>query len=479
MNLTGFTVRYFMDVKQLSFMLQNFQSNAVEVFTSGNPSSGNGAEFRFGFSGITGQNQWFFAFRNGKIYDPEGRAFYSYNADETLTLSGNISTGTYDYFLNNELICAVGVKGAFSINAWYAQSISGATGVGNIYVNSPNISGNLSMQTSFVSGTSWSGNFTHNNAGPVVIRSGLLRMTDANQFAISGTCLSYNNGTNVVSGGATGTIRLNHTGTQSRTGLYVVGLTIYTDYGSSDFVFSGSGVAASTNVISNNLYSDTTGDVISTGSGFSGSKFWYYNTFATTISGTPLTKPIYLELSYISGATGNFSLVTGYRITSSGSGYAGTVYVTVTPLGGGYPIASGTAIISGANSGITGVTWLTSGYYTGVTGGYTLSFSQVSGRFASGTPVFAPAYVKSFTGQFQMLTGIPASGTSGTTCAAASTFISGSTTLTTGQTLVFMRINYLGTPDSANMRYMIKASGLTDSISSMSIYSGSGLAYRT
>lgn len=480
MDFTGNLMpRYFTSVKQLSFMLENFSTNAIETFNSGNPNSGNGLEIRFGLTGIPSNTGWYFAFRNGKIIDPDGRVFYAYDDGEAITLSGNISTGAYDYYVNNELVCSLGTKSNFDVNGWYVQMISGATGVGNVYIHGSSITTTLTFQTSFISGTSWSGTFSHNNNGPLVIRSGELRMTDANQFQISGTGLSFNNGTNVVvSGGSLG-IRLNHTGLTSRTGLYVVGVRVYTDFGPSDFVISGSGTSPSNTIVSNNLYTDVTGDITPTGSGFSYSQLWYYNTYATTLSGTPLTKPIYLELSYFSGATGNFSRVTGFNITNSGTGYVGPVYAVVTPSGGGYPIASGTGILGGASTGISSITWLTTGYYTGITGGYAITFTMISGRFASGTPVFSPAYVKTFTGQTQFMTGVFSSGTSGIACATGVTFFSGNTTLATGENLVVMNIIYTGTPDSANFRYLVKASGLADSITSISIYSGSGLMYRT
>jgi hypothetical protein len=390
MNLTGFNVRYFSNTKQLSFLLENFQCNAVETFTNGLETGSNPKEMRFGFTGVTGNTGWYFSVRNGKIRDPEGRIFWGLNEDETITISGNVGTGTYDYYVDNELICAIGARSAFDINGWFIEGVSGATGTAtNIIVNGPAITATLNFSNNFVSGSTWTGAFSHNNNGPLLIRSGLLRMVDSNQFAISGSGLDFNTGSNVVASGSTRLIALNHTGLTSRTGLYIVGITIYTDFGPADFIVSGSGLPPSNNLVSNNLYSDTTGDIIATGSGISGTKYWFYNSVATDLSGNPLTKPIYLELSYLSGATGSFSLVTGYQITSSGHNYSGTVSVFVSPTGGGYPIASGTGIISGANSGITGLTWLTSGYYTGATGGYTITFSGVTGTLASGKPLFA------------------------------------------------------------------------------------------
>jgi hypothetical protein len=479
MNFTGLTYRYITALQSASFKLENFQTDAVQLFGS-NPTGFTGKELRFGFSGIHLNTGWFFSFRNGKMYDPEGRWFYSYDENIPFDFSGNISTGNYDYYVNDELIGSVGIKSGFDMNAWFVNCISGASGQGNVYINSPTIPTSVNFPTSFVSGSTWSGTFSHSNTGPLVIRSGELRMTDAVQFQISGTGLSFNGGFNVVNTGASLLIGLNHTGLVSRTGLFVVGLRIYTDFGPVDFTISGTGTPPSNSIVSNNLYSDTTGDVISTGNGTSGTKYWYYTTVATTLSGTPLTKSTYFELTYLSGATGNFRLVTGFQITNSGTGYVGPVSVLVIPTGGSYPLASGTGFINtSSSSGISSIVWLTSGYYTGTTGSYTLSFSSPSGRFASGIPLFSGAYVKSFTGQFQLITGLFSSGNSGAACNSGPTNIfSGNTTLATGENLVTLRINYLGTRDSANIQYKILASGLRDSITLTSILSGSGLAYR-
>ncbi len=173
--------------------------------------------------------------------------------------------------------------------------------------------------------------------------------------------------------------------------------------------------------------------------------------------------------------------MTGFNITNAGTGYVAPVIALVAFSGGatgGYPTASGTALVGGASSGITGITWLTSGYYTGTTGNYVVSFVSALGIRASGKPVFAPAYVKTFTGQHQFFTGLFSSGTSGTATAMGSTYFSGNSTLGTGDILAFMRVSYLGTADTANFLYKIRASGLTDTFSGITIYSGSGLSFR-
>ncbi len=477
MDFTGFTRRFFTDSQNISFLFENLQTDAIEIFTGGYPNGASGKEVRIGFSGIHANTGWYFAFRNGKIYDPEGRFVYSYTQDDTFNFSGNISTGNYDYYINEDLICSVGLKSGFNINAWFISCISGASGSANVYVNGPTIPVSLSFPTSFTSGGLWSGNFSHTNVGPIVIRSGELRMTDANQFSISGTGLSYNNGTNVVNTGASRAVGLIHTGIASRTGLYVVGVRIYTDFGPADFVISGTGLPPSNSIISNNLYPDTTGALIATGSGVTGTKYWYYHTVATDLSGNPLTKPIYLELSYLSGITGLFSRVTGVNITSTGVSYSSAPLFFILPTGSGSPVSFGVALLN-SSSGVTGVSFLSTGYYPGPTGSYTVLFSGGGGSFASGTPRFDSGYTKSFSGRFQFYTGVFSSGNAGVACANNATTFSGSTTLTTGETLVFMKINYVAQADSAPLWYRVRASGLADSITSVTVYSGSGVVFR-
>lgn len=56
----------------------------------------------FGFSGHN--NQTYFSFTNGKIFDWRNNLIGFYNNVDSLNLSGNINTGTVDYYLNSEPI---------------------------------------------------------------------------------------------------------------------------------------------------------------------------------------------------------------------------------------------------------------------------------------------------------------------------------------------------------------------------------------
>lgn len=60
----------------------------------------------FGFSGQN--NQTYFSFLNGKVYDWRNNLIGFYDNINSVNLSGNINTGTADYYLNSEPV-AIGV----------------------------------------------------------------------------------------------------------------------------------------------------------------------------------------------------------------------------------------------------------------------------------------------------------------------------------------------------------------------------------
>lgn len=473
MTLTGLNIRYFTDSQSGTFIFQNLQTSAIELYSGGQAANVSGQELRLGFTGVTGNRTWYFSFRNGKMYDPEGRWFGCYNDTDINTVSGNFAPTGYDYYLNNQLMCSVGNKSGVDFNGFYSQSISGASGQADIYVYTAPITCSLLFAPAFYNGGNWSGSFSHQNVGPVTIRSGVLLLDDAAYFAITGSGLSWRNGQNIVPTGATRTIVLANTGTSDRTGMYTLGVRIFTDFGNVDFTVSGSGVPISSGTISNSLINNTGWDFRVSGSGVTGYNAWYFaNSYISFTDGTEQPKPLYVELSYISGATGTFTRVTGISLSNSGAGYTSQPLIYVTPTGGGYPIASGLGILFG--TGLQGIQWTSTGYYTGYTGSYGLVFSGGGGSNAAGGPQWDTSYTKTFSGQFSLYTGFFGLSLYPT----PETLISASgKTIFTGNVLTLSGV-FVGTPDSAWTRYVIKASGLPDSTSGTYIYSGSGLGYK-
>ena len=82
----------------------------------------------FGISGFKGTDtvensrKTVFTFKSGRIFDPEGRNVYSYQKDKNINLKGTFLTETYDYFIDNDLICTVGKKEDYKIRNFFFDS---------------------------------------------------------------------------------------------------------------------------------------------------------------------------------------------------------------------------------------------------------------------------------------------------------------------------------------------------------------------
>jgi len=485
MNFTGLTKYQIATLATSSFVFDNFSCDAVETFPGG---ASSGRKIEFGLTGLSGSQPTGLRFSliNSKIYDPEGRLFGCYNSGEIFSISGNVGQTSYSYYLDGELICAVGVKQNYNATGWFVNCYSGASGEATVSINGPTITGALTFPTSFYSGSQWTGAFSHNNSGDVTIRYGELFGPDSSFFSIA-TGLVSSSGY-IVGSGVNWPVTLNHAVSEDRTGTYIVGIKIHTDYGLNSFRLTGIATKSGTQEIYNSFYTNASGNISTTGLGATGTKYWLYDTIATD-TGIPITKSILMELYYNSGYTGNnFQYYTGFSgFSSSGSGYTGIPVAYISPIASGFPIQSGSGL-TGALGIVTGVQWVYpsgdfgyTGVYYGHTGtGFRVTFSGllgVGGWQATGIPLFG-TYIKSFSGCFDLYTGVPWN--SGVQCYENpnSTMISGSTTLTSGETCSFLQVNYINLRDTAPLYFAILSSGLTDTYNGVSVFSGTGLAYR-
>jgi len=82
----------------------------------------------FGISGFKGTDtvensrKTVFNFKSGRIFDPEGRNVYSYQKDKGVNLKGTFLTESYDYFIDNDLICTLGEKDDYKIRNFFFDS---------------------------------------------------------------------------------------------------------------------------------------------------------------------------------------------------------------------------------------------------------------------------------------------------------------------------------------------------------------------
>jgi len=85
--------------------------------------------------GFTGINQSVdFKFTNGKIFDPENKLVYTYNANENLKLSGNINSNGYDYYINDYYLSNISSKSYTKFDRFYLNT-SGCTATTELYIN--------------------------------------------------------------------------------------------------------------------------------------------------------------------------------------------------------------------------------------------------------------------------------------------------------------------------------------------------------
>lgn len=468
MNLSGLVIRYITDCQSGSFLFNNIQTSAVEILSGTTPS---GQEFRIGFSGITGHNTWYFSFKNGKVYDPEGRWFGAYDETSINSISGNFNLTDYDYYWNNEIICATGKKTPSHVNCWFASGISGGSATADIKVNSGPINLFLDMQQGFYLGQNWSGSLYHDSFGPVAILSGEIFAPDSSEFTVFGTGLSYCNGNNVIPSGGYRTVYFTHTGSIDRTGTFILGVKVYTDFGPSGLVVTGSGIIPKAGFVGNSLDPSTGWNFTYTGGGDTGLFSYHFSTSLVDLSGVGQPKPFGVSLTYNSGYTGVLSPA-NIAISNPGAGYTIAPTVYISPTGGGYPIASGAGIISAGQ--IFGISWASSGVYTGNIGDYSLVIVGGNGAGFAASAYFPTSYTKTFTGYVTLDTGVLGQIPDHNGISKTMTVQSGSGLLSTDTSIVVLQISASGVPDTLPLFYTIQASGYYDTSTDINLYSGSG-----
>ena len=86
---------------------------------------------KFGVSGFVGASNnasnsrsLTFTLKSGRVFDPENRCVYSYQKDKDVNFKGTFLTTTYDYFIDNELICSKGSKANFKIRNFRCSKIN-------------------------------------------------------------------------------------------------------------------------------------------------------------------------------------------------------------------------------------------------------------------------------------------------------------------------------------------------------------------
>lgn len=76
----------------------------------------------FGLSGSSTQESIKFSLESGRMIDPNGKHFGSYLPNDKTLLSGNVNTGSYEYYVKNKLNYSLGSKSDFTVDSFFANT---------------------------------------------------------------------------------------------------------------------------------------------------------------------------------------------------------------------------------------------------------------------------------------------------------------------------------------------------------------------
>tara|TARA_Y100001938_G_scaffold150857_1_gene243871 strand:+ start:20670 stop:22124 length:1455 start_codon:yes stop_codon:yes gene_type:complete len=398
MIVSGNNFHSLAEQRELSFILRG----SVDEITG---------EATFGFSGEN--KSLSFDFFSGKIYDPEGRYFDSYNDDNatqysikqdgSIFISGNISKNSYDYYNKyGNISCSVGTKEDFKINRFFINT-TGCKFDTEIQVYGKEIEYDVTSDSNFVANGNWIAKIKNKDNDRSFKIFDLSGASSRGSFEKVG---SYS-GVEVINESS---ITLKHSG--SSLGEQDIVLTIDTDMGQIQETFSP---------LATNEFSvfDYTIDKNHLDTAYSGKNIgatgkeglFTYNSSLMQASGansvTAQERDIGIWLLHSGGATGasgDFFRVNGAEITNSGVDYHLNPSIIVS---GGDPVTGIdgkvlAAEVSGyvSNGYITGLTVAKSGIYNTagglpsliVSGGGDLVSVTGSGVATSGV------HLKDFTG---------------------------------------------------------------------------------
>lgn len=356
----------------------------------------------FGFSGESGF--FGFLFNRGRISDNEQRYFESYKEKSFISLSGNISGEAYDYYFNGSPICFIGQKQNFKIQAFVINTTGCNVELKDLTVSSPPFDYSLNFSDQFVTGQPLTGLLeTPDTQRRFEIFSGEV-ITPINLFEFD-SLESGRRFSSIVSLLPTADVKSYIT--------YVITVKLYTNFGEIEKSFDS--IAYPPNRVTDVL--SIIPEDFSLLYPFSGAttgqakQVDYSLSYHIYQDSDLVTAPSHLSISlqYFSGNTGKYYQVTGISLTSAGSGYIEPPSITFSAPPGvvqkSGAVASG--VISGGaliqiilnNSGLY-LSGLPSIIISGITGSGSGASAEASGSF----------YTKSFTGAWNLSTGVNESG---------------------------------------------------------------------
>jgi hypothetical protein len=381
------------------------------------------AAFDLSFSNVTGQaqigfsgnsNTYKFDFISGKMFDNEGRYFYSYQPNEYFSLSTNFSGTAYDYAVNNEFYTYSGTKADFNVENFYLDP-TGVNINNSITINSNKPSLTLSSPSSFETGQNVTGYLITNSTNGVKLFTGSFE--DLSSFEFLSLPSDY------ITSANSGEVVFRQK--ENSLGNFTTAINLNTNAGTYDQNVEITAVEASYLNYTFEYSEDTTTS--------SGSAEWYgglsqasdasgvlktaqtsftysYDTNSTSLE--PSTLPLAISFSYYTGTTGDYGLLSDVLVTSGGNGYISSPAVTFQG-GGASTAASGSAELGTSISNYDQVNNIDiTSRGAGYTSAPSVVFSGGTGILNNRTPSTATAtasvavFEKSFTGAFNLYTGV-------------------------------------------------------------------------
>jgi len=139
---------------------------------------------RFGFSGSN--NSLAFSIRSGKMFDPRGAYFNGYNSGDSLSISGNVSTGFLQYFVNGEEVGYFS-KNSFALRKFFVNTTGCAIDLFPALIGNVNLSQiDLELQPSFCAGTNVTGRVVNNSDFDFHVHSHRITYLNSNRANLTG-----------------------------------------------------------------------------------------------------------------------------------------------------------------------------------------------------------------------------------------------------------------------------------------------------
>ena len=419
------------------------------------------SEVGFSGQGIT----YKFNFTSGKIFDPENRYFSSYLPNKSVNIETNFSGTAYDYSINGSRILNSGLKQNFYAEKFYINT-TGAVLDASIEIKSKKPTLSLSIPASFISGSYLTGYLVTDSISGFSLFSGYFDEFSSFSF--------FSGSTGIISSSSPGVVIISESSLNLGTldsqvlfdtsaGSYPIRFLVekvgepYISYRFE--ILQGSDFLNNVSIPSSVSNASKVGGLILD---------YSYQTNSSLL--IPTSLPLDISLSYYSGSTGYYGLVTGVQVNSGGNGYLNIPMVTFS--GGGGNSASGNSILGSTSLNYNAVlnVEITS-FGSGYTSAPVVAFFGGTGIINNVLPTIASGsglttfYTKSFTGSFDLSTGSWPNLESYSTAS----FLSGNKYTKTGSlitenSLINIQVNYNTSFDDDFMVAKLVISGINDNI---------------